>query len=163
MARIHHAVPILTRRGGRTGTGASHRNCAWRHPSALVSQALAKDGIPTETLVLVESTLDASKTSFLLPPSLFKRSLDLLTEQEILICWNECPSGRPVPLNVKPPARARLPISPGNQRIQETQLLSYYQGKDSVGRTLPRPCPESVEVDVSPLGVQEVPHVSHSS
>jgi hypothetical protein len=107
-------------------------------PMLWSAKLLDNDGIPSETLVPVESTQDASKTSFLLPlsPQTLTR---LLTEQEILICWSECPSGRPVPLNVESSARARLPISPGNQRIEETQLLSYYQGRISWEELFPDP------------------------
>jgi hypothetical protein len=64
-----------------------------------------------------------------------------LTEQEILICWRDCPSGRPVPLNVESSARARLPISPGNQRIEEAHLLSYYQGRIQWEDLFPDPDP----------------------
>ncbi len=62
-------------------------------PPLWSAKLLDKDGIPSETLVPVESTRDTSKTSFLLPlsPETLTR---LLTEQEILICWSEClPAG----------------------------------------------------------------------
>jgi hypothetical protein len=86
-----------------------------------------KEGIPGDILLSVENT-QAAGTSFSVPLS--KETLSrLLVEQEILISWTECPLGRPVPLNVAPSARARLPISPGSQRIEEDQLLSYYQGR----------------------------------
>jgi len=87
-----------------------------------------KAGVLPETLVVVESAPEASKASLRLPlaPQTLTR---LLTEQEVLICWSECPSGRAVPLNVESSARLLLPIFPGNQRIEETHLLLYYQGK----------------------------------
>lgn len=99
-----------------------HEPLAW---SAVLPE---KEGIPGEILVRVESGEDLSKTVFRL--SLSSQTLTrLLTEQEILICWSECPTGRLIPLNIESSARAQLPISPGNQRIEETHLLSYYQGK----------------------------------
>ncbi len=97
-----------------------------------------KDGILGETLVPVEATQDPSKTSFPIPLST-QRLARLLTEQEILICWTGCPSGRAVPLNVESSARSRLPISPGTQRIEETQLLSYYQGRIAWEELFPDP------------------------
>lgn len=102
------------------------------------ARLLDKEGIPVETLVAVEETEDASRTSFLVPLSP-QTLVRLLTEQEIMICWNECPSGRPVPLNVESSARVRLPISPGNHRIKETDLLSYYQGRISWEELFPDP------------------------
>jgi hypothetical protein len=102
------------------------------------AKLLDKDAIPVEILVPVEITRVASKTTFLVPlsPQTLTR---LLTEQEVLICWSECPSGRPVPLNIESSARTRLPISPGKQNIEETSLLSYYQGRISWEELFPDP------------------------
>jgi hypothetical protein len=102
------------------------------------AKLLDKDGIPGDTLVPAESTRDASRTSF--PLSLSPQTLTRpLTEQEILICWSECPSGRPVPLNVESSARAGLPISPDNKRIEEAHLVSYYQGRIAWEKLFPDP------------------------
>jgi hypothetical protein len=97
-----------------------------------------KDGIPSETIVAVESTQVAPRTIFRvpLPPQTLTR---LLTEQEVLICWSECPSGRAVPLNIESSARTRLPISPGNKNIEESALLYYYQGRVSWEELFPDP------------------------
>jgi hypothetical protein len=102
------------------------------------AKLLDKEGFPGETLIPVECTQDISKTSFHVPlyPRLLTR---LMTDQEISICWNECPAGRRVPLNVESAARSLLPISPGNQRIEEGYLLSYYQGRISWGELFPDP------------------------
>jgi hypothetical protein len=99
---------------------------------------LERDGIPVETLVSVERSQLSAKTSFIVPltPQILTR---LLTEQEVLICWSECPSGRAVPLNVEASARTGLPISPGNQQIDEASLLSYYQGRISWEELFPDP------------------------
>jgi phosphatidylserine/phosphatidylglycerophosphate/cardiolipin synthase-like enzyme len=120
-----------------------------------------KEGVPHETLVLVESPLEATKTSFRIPlsPQTFTR---LLTEHEILICWSECPSGRPVPLNVEASARALLPISPGNQRIEETNLLSYYQGRISWEELFPDPDPPTGQLDSQPVPATSVAGVDKS-
>ncbi|MGE5113466.1 MAG: hypothetical protein ACM3JB_21590 [Acidobacteriaceae bacterium] len=62
-----------------------------------------------------------------------------MIEQEVWIHWGECPAGRPVPLNVESSARARLPISPGGNHIDENHLISYYQGKLSWEDLFPDP------------------------
>lgn len=97
-----------------------------------------KDGVPGETFVRVKKAPEASRRVFHLPlsPHTLTR---LLTEQEILICWKECPSGRPVPINIESSARSRLPIAPGNQRVEEAHLLSYYQGRISWEELFPDP------------------------
>jgi hypothetical protein len=103
-----------------------------------------KEGTPSETLVATESTQDPVKTSFLL--SLSPQTLTrLLTEQEILTRWSECPMGRLVPINVESSARTRLPIAPGSQRIEESQLLSYYQGRIAWEDLFPDPDPDPGE------------------
>jgi hypothetical protein len=109
-----------------------------------------KGEIQGETFVRVESTMEAPRTFFRLPlsPQTLTR---LLTEQEILICWSECPSGRPVPLNVESSARVRLPIAPGNQRIEESHLLSYYQGRISWEELFPDPDPPPDPPDNLPI------------
>jgi hypothetical protein len=105
-----------------------------------------KEGIPHEMLVEVATPPAAYQVFFRLPLS--PRTLTrLMTEQEILICWNECPHGRPFPLNVESSARMRLPISPGNQRIEETQLLFYYQGRISWEELFPDPDPLTGQPD----------------
>jgi hypothetical protein len=97
-----------------------------------------KEGIPSETLIATENTQDPLETSFLLPiPE--QRLNRLLTEQEVLIRWSECPAGRLVPINVESSARMRLPIAPGNQRIEEGNLISYYQGRISWEELFPDP------------------------
>jgi phosphatidylserine/phosphatidylglycerophosphate/cardiolipin synthase-like enzyme len=102
------------------------------------AKLLDKDGMPGETLVPVEATQNPSKMSFSIPLS-SENLTRLLTEQEILICWIDCLSGRAVPLNVESSARNRLPISPSTQRIEETLLLSYYQGRIAWEELFPDP------------------------
>lgn len=81
-----------------------------------------------ERAVLFDGAVEppTSSVTIPLPPQTLTR---LLTEQEVLICWPECPSGRLVPINVSNAARGCLPISPGAPRIREADLLSYYQGR----------------------------------
>jgi hypothetical protein len=118
-------------------------------PLTWSAKLLDTEGLPGETLLRVDSALEASKSSIRLPlsPEMLTR---LLTDQEIRICWSECPCGRAVPLNVDPSARLRLPISPGNHRIQETDLLSYYQGRISWEELFPDPDPPT-GADKAPL------------
>jgi hypothetical protein len=89
-------------------------------------------------ILSVETTQAATVTNFSIPlsPEALTR---LLTEQELVIKWIECPEGRPFPLNVDAAARSRLPISPSTQRIQESHLLSYYQGRISWEDLFPDP------------------------
>ena len=99
---------------------------------------LGKDGVPGETLLPLEQTQDATKSSFTV--SLSDQVLTrLLTDQEIQICWADCPAGRPFPLNVAASARASLPISPGKQTIEENHLISYYQGRIAWEQLFPDP------------------------
>jgi hypothetical protein len=118
-------------------------------PLTWSAKLLDKEGLPGETLLRVDIALEASKSSIRLPllPETLTR---LLTDQEIRICWSDCPRGRAVPLNVDPSARLRLPISPGNHRIQETDLLSYYQGRISWEDLFPDPDPPT-GADKAPL------------
>jgi hypothetical protein len=118
-------------------------------PLTWSAKLLDKEGLPGETLLRVDTALEASRSSIRLPlsPETLTR---LLTDQEIRICWSECPRGRAVPLNVDPSARLRLPISPGNHRIQETDLLSYYQGRVSWEDLFPDPDPPT-GADKAPL------------
>jgi len=102
------------------------------------AKLLDKEGIPSETILPVESTRLTSKTLHLVPLSP-QNLTRLLTEQEVLICWSECPSGKPVPLNIEPSARTLLPISPGNKNIEESSLLCYYQGRISWEQLFPDP------------------------
>lgn len=92
------------------------------------ARLLNKDGVPGATLLGVDCTKDFAGDVFTVPlvPELLTR---LLTDQEVSIAWNACPAGRPYPLNVDPSARHNLPISPGKQVIEESHLLSYYQGR----------------------------------
>jgi phosphatidylserine/phosphatidylglycerophosphate/cardiolipin synthase-like enzyme len=102
------------------------------------AKLLDKEGIPSETILPVENTRVTSKIVF--PVFLSAQNLTrLLTEQEVLICWTECPSGRPVPLNIESSARTLLPISPGNKNIEESSLLCYYQGRISWEQLFPDP------------------------
>ena len=42
-------------------------------------------------------------------------------EQEVWICWNECPSGRAIfPINVASSARDRLPVTPRKTSTKPT-------------------------------------------
>jgi phosphatidylserine/phosphatidylglycerophosphate/cardiolipin synthase-like enzyme len=92
------------------------------------ARLLEKDGVPGETLVPLEQTQDVTKNVFTV--SLTAQVLTrLLTDQEVQICWDDCPAGRSFPLNVEATARASLPISPGKQSIEENHLISYYQGR----------------------------------
>jgi len=102
------------------------------------AKLLNKEGIPSETILPVESARVNSKTLHLVPLSA-QNLTRLLTEQEVLICWSECPSGRPVPLNIESSARTLLPISPGNKNIEESSLLCYYQGRISWEELFPDP------------------------
>jgi hypothetical protein len=125
------------------------------------ARLLDKDGVPGETLVPLERTRESVETTFAvsLSPQALTR---LLTDQEILIAWTACPIGRPFPLNVEPSARTGLPISPGKQSIEESHLVSYYQGRiaweqlfpdpdgdDPTGRTPSSPAPADAGVDKS--------------
>jgi hypothetical protein len=102
------------------------------------AKLLDKEGISGETILPVESTRDTSNALHIVPLSA-QNLTRLLTEQEVLICWSECPSGRPVPLNIESSARALLPISPGNKDIEESSLLCYYQGRISWEQLFPDP------------------------
>jgi hypothetical protein len=97
-----------------------------------------KDGVLEETLVPIDLTRDSSRTSFHVPLSA-QTLTQLMTEQEILICWTACPPGRRVPLNVESSARDLVPICPGNHRVEEGYLLSYYQGRISWEELFPDP------------------------
>jgi hypothetical protein len=102
------------------------------------ARLLDKDGIPSETLVPLEQTQVATKNVFTV--SLSDQALTrLLTDQEIQICWTDCPAGRPFPLNVEASARASLPISLGKQSIEENHLISYYQGRIAWEQLFPDP------------------------
>jgi hypothetical protein len=102
------------------------------------ARLLDKDGIPGATLLGVNCTKDFAGDVFTVPlvPELLTR---LLTDQEILIAWNVCPTGRPYPLNVEPSARHSLPIAPGKQVIEENHLLAYYQGRVAWEALFPDP------------------------
>lgn len=102
------------------------------------ARILDKDGAVGESLVPIERTKDSTETSFSVPlsPGILTR---LLTDQEVLIAWSACPAGRSFPINVHPSARATLPISPANQSIGETQLVSYYQGRIAWEQLFPDP------------------------
>jgi phosphatidylserine/phosphatidylglycerophosphate/cardiolipin synthase-like enzyme len=101
-------------------------------------RVLDKDGLPGETLLPLERTLDSAETTFTIPLSALILTR-LLTDQEVLIAWNTCPTGRPFPINVESSARNSLPISPGKQSIEENQLVSYYQGKIAWEQLFPDP------------------------
>ncbi len=130
-------------------------------PHAWSAKLLDKEGFPGETLVHIETTGEAPSARVQVPlpaPTLTR----LLTDQEVLICWDECPCGRAVPLNVEASARLRLPISPGRQRIQETDLLSYYQGRISWEELFPDPDPPTGHAGSSPLPAVPVAGVDKS-
>jgi len=112
------------------------------------ARLLDKDGIPSETLVPLEQTQDGTKNIFTvsLPDQVLTR---LLTDQEIQICWADCPAGRPFPLNVEASARASLPISPGKQSLEENHLISYYQGRIAWEQLFPDPDAGSASGDQS--------------
>ena len=114
------------------------------------AKLLDKEGFPDEALIRIETAIERSKKSLRVPlPS--QTLTRLLTDQEIQICWNDCPRGRAVPLNVDASARMRLPISPAQRRIQETDLLFYYQGRISWEELFPDPDPPSGQPDASAL------------
>lgn len=102
------------------------------------ARLLEKDGVSGETLLGVDRTKDFTDDVFtvVLAPGLLTR---LLTDQEVLIAWDACLAGRPYPLNVEPSARHSLPISPGKQVIEESHLLSYYQGRIAWEALFPDP------------------------
>jgi hypothetical protein len=120
-----------------------------------------KDGVVGEILVPADSTQDSSKLSFHVPLSPQTLTI-LMTEQEILICWTECPNGRRVPLNIESTARALLPISPGNQRVEESHLLSYYQGRISWEELFPDPDVAIVQSENASLPAAPVSGVDKS-
>lgn len=103
-------------------------------------------GFPGETLINIDTRLEAQKPTvhMALSPETLTR---LLTDQEIKICWEDCPHGRAVPINVEASARLRLPISPAHHRIQERDLLFYYQGRISWEELFPDPDPRNVPTD----------------
>jgi hypothetical protein len=110
------------------------------------AEFLDREGSPSETIIRIETATNPSTTSLRIPlsPQMLTR---LLTDQEIRICWSECLRGRAVPLNVEASARLRLPISPSRQRIHETDLLSYYQGRISWEELFPDPDPPAGQTD----------------
>jgi len=87
-----------------------------------------KEDLPSEILLSKEQTQAATSTVFeiALTGAVLNR---LLLEQELVVLWRACPAGRAIPLNVSRQARDRLPISPGCHKVEERNLLSYYQGK----------------------------------
>jgi len=114
------------------------------------AKLLDKEGYPGETLIRFETAIEASTTPARV--SLSSQMLTrLLTDQEVEICWSECPRGRAVPLNVEASARLRLPISPVRHRIQETDLLFYYQGRISWEELFPDPDAPAGQTDSSAL------------
>lgn len=102
------------------------------------AKLLDKEGFPSEIILPVESTSVTSKIVYRVPLSA-QHLTRLLTDQEVLICWSECPAGRPVPLNIESSARFLLPVSPGNKNIEESSLLCYYQGRISWEQLFPDP------------------------
>ena len=112
------------------------------------AKLLDKEGFPGETLIRIETATEGSKKSVRVPLS-SQTLTRLLTDQEIQICWSDCPHGRAVPLNVDASARMRLPISPAQHRIQETELLFYYQGRISWEELFPDPDQPSGPPDAS--------------
>lgn len=63
----------------------------------------------------------------------------LLREQQVQVHWWEHPAGRPYPVNVVADARIKLPIDPGSGRLEERQLIAYYQGRISFEDLYPDP------------------------
>ena len=122
------------------------------------ARLLDKEGFPGDTLVPLEHTRDATKNSFTV--SLSDQVLTrLLTDQEIQICWADCKAGRPFPLNVETSARASLPISPGKQTLEESNLISYYQGRIAWEQLFPDPEADDSSTDhatVAPAPVSGV-------
>lgn len=114
------------------------------------AKLLDKEGFPGETLIRIETAIEATTTTIHVPLS-SQMLTQLLTDQEIGICWAECPRGRAVPLNVEASARMRLPISPVRHRIQETDLLFYYQGRISWEELFPDPDAPAGQTDTSAL------------
>jgi len=112
------------------------------------ARILDKEGFPGEILTSIETDIEGSRRSVRVPLS-SQTLTRLLTDQEILICWCDCPRGRAVPLNVEASARMRLPISPAQRRIQETDLLFYYQGRISWEELFPDPEPPPGPSDAS--------------
>jgi hypothetical protein len=109
-------------------------------PSCWSARLLDKDGSRGDTLIEVDVSRDRSQSVFVrdVSPQVLTT---LLTDQEIVVSWPDCTAGRPLPLNVESSARTRLPISPGNQRIEEGHLLSYYQGRIAWEDLFPDPDP----------------------
>jgi phosphatidylserine/phosphatidylglycerophosphate/cardiolipin synthase-like enzyme len=99
------------------------------------AKLLDREGFPGELLIRIETIIEGSVRLPLSPQVLTR----LLTDQEIQICWKECPRGRAIPINVEASARLRLPVSPGRQSIKEADLLFYYQGRISWEELFPDP------------------------
>lgn len=121
---------------------------------------LDKEGVPGDFLVPIEATRNTGLTTFASPlePAALNR---LLTDQEVLIVWDECQEGRPFPVNVDAAARLRLPIAPGKQSIEENHLISYYQGRIAWEELFPDPDAEKSSTNVeSPSTVDS--HVDKS-
>ncbi len=125
------------------------------------ARLLEKDGLVSETLVPLEQTQDATKNVFTV--SLSGQVLTrLLTDQEILICWEDCPAGRSFPLNVEASARASLPISPGKQSIEENHLISFYQGRIAWEQLFPDPDADGSSGDQSAVATANFSGVDKS-
>ena len=119
-------------------------------PLAWSAKLLDKEGFPGDILTNVETAIDRSMKSVRvsISPQILTR---LLTDQEVQICWSDCTQGRAVPLNVEMSARMLLPISPAKHRIQETELVSYYQGRISWEELFPDPDETNGKTDSSGL------------
>lgn len=63
----------------------------------------------------------------------------ILRDQEVLVIWPACPTGRAVPVNVDAAARLDLPVTPGSGALREGDLISYYQGRVSWEDLFPDP------------------------
>jgi hypothetical protein len=92
------------------------------------ARLLDKDGVLGESLVSVERTQGCGSTSLTVPlsPEILSR---LLTDQEILIAWNDCHGGRPFPLNVEASARLSLQLPPATKPSKKVISSAIIRGR----------------------------------
>ena len=94
--------------------------------------------------VIFKSSLNDQKHEFRVP--LDRQQLRvILKEQEVIIRWWGSDEGRAYPINVSSEAKHTLPISPGNSKFSEQNLILYYQGKISWEDLFPDPEAERIK------------------
>lgn len=99
------------------------------------SAELSATSAQTECLIQ-RTSVEKSFIRVRLAPEALER---LLAEQELLVRWAKCPSGRLVPINVDAEARLYLPIAPGSGELGESELIAFYQGRIPWEELFPEP------------------------